>query len=90
MTNDPWGREFTRRSLIQRSAGLALGASAVGGLAACGVGSQKTSTTATETRMPIFWAWACAAAMARNDSSRERGMGANCSRSGEHGDGRAT
>jgi spermidine/putrescine transport system substrate-binding protein len=48
MTNDPWGREFTRRSLIQRSAGLALGASAVGGLAACGVGSQKTSTTATE------------------------------------------
>jgi spermidine/putrescine transport system substrate-binding protein len=48
MSNDPWGRPITRRSLIQRGAGVALGASAVGGLAACGVGSQKASTQATE------------------------------------------
>src|SRR3954465_12708358 len=48
MPTDPGGRQFTRRSLIQRGAGLALGASAVGGLAACGVGSQKAAPQATE------------------------------------------
>jgi spermidine/putrescine transport system substrate-binding protein len=46
MTN--WEAPFTRRSLIRRGAGLALGASATGALAACGVGKSTGSAKSTE------------------------------------------